>query len=235
MTRPTWIALGLIFTIGCGARGQSRDSSTNTDPLDDVSGQELYRRGRLLAGSGDFIRAEQYIAAAIQRGFPEDEAMPALMNVCIEGSRLAAALSYAEPYLARHPSQWSLRMLVASIYMGLEQDERARDELERVVQDAADEPPQAHYFLGVLYRDRLDDAERAAEHFGRYLALAPEGEHVEEARAGLPRPPPDPSALPRRVDMSQEQTEAPLSALPRRVDMPREQTEAPPSNEEGAH
>lgn len=207
--RSMWIAVWLTFAIGCGAQSPSGGSASNADPLDDVTGEELYRRGRLLAASGDFIRAEQYIAAAITRGFPEDEAMPALMQVCIEGSRLSAALSYAEPYLASHPGQWSLRMLVASIHMGLAHDERAREELERVIQDAADDAPQAHYFLGVLFRDRLADAERAAEHFGRYLALAPEGEHIEEARAGLPRSPPDPSALPRRVEMPPEPTEAP--------------------------
>ena len=37
----------------------------------------------------------------------------------------------------------------------------------------------------------------AAEHFQRYLALAPDGEHGAEAAAGIPRP--EGSRLPQRV------------------------------------
>lgn len=205
MTRALFVVAPLVLALGCGAaRSGAEDGPHNPDPLDDISGAELYRRGRLLGASGDFIRAEQYFAAAIQRGFSEDQAMPALMQVCIEASRLAAALSYAEPYLARHPDKWSLRMLVASIHMGLDHLERARDELERVLEDAPEEPPQAHYFLGVLFRDELLDAEQAAEHFERYLALAPEGEHREEAAAGISPQTSGGASLPRRVDMPAE-------------------------------
>lgn len=202
MTRPLFVVAALVLALGCaGARSERANRARNADPLDDVTGEELYRRGRLLGASGDLIRAEQYFAAAIQRGFSEDEAMPALMEVCLEASRLVAALGYAEPYLARHPDQWSLRMLVASIHMGLDHLERARLELERVLRDAPDEPAQAHYFLGVLFRDELSDAERAAEHFRRYLALAPEGEHREEAAAGLSLETSAGASLPLRVEM----------------------------------
>ena len=141
----------------------------------------------------------------MRRGFSEDEALPTLMNACVQASRLVAALQYAEPYLARHPEHWSLRMLVASIHMGLDHDERARLELERVLESAPEEPPQAHYFLGVLYRDRLGDANQAAEHFGRYLALAPDGEHEEEARAGTTAA--EGAGLPVRVEMSAAEPE----------------------------
>ena len=130
--------------------------------------------------------------------------MPALMQVCVQGQRLVAALGYAEPYLARHPDNWTLRMLVASIHMGLENHEQARDQLTRVIETAPEEPPQAHYFLGVLYRDSLADNERAAEHFRRYLALAPDGEHREEAAAGLPRETAAAGSLPQRVEMPAE-------------------------------
>jgi len=197
------LALALSLSACGGAQTGGDDAAEEgevDDPLLSIEAQELYRRGRLLYSAGDFIRAEQYLAAAIDRGFPEEQAMPALLQACVDASRLVAALQYAEPFLAQHPENWSLRLLVASIHMGLEHHQRARDELQRVLRDAPDEPPQAHYFLGVLYRDRLDDEDAAAEHFRRYLALAPDGDHREEAQAGLPIEEGG-SRIPRRVPM----------------------------------
>lgn len=179
------LSLLALLLAGCGG-SPSAASSTSPDPLDNIRAEELFSRGVRLGQAGDFIRAEQYIAAAVERGFPEDRAMPALMAACVQASRLSSALGYAEPYLERRPGEWTLRLLVASIYMGLRQHERARDELERVLRDAPEEPPEAHYFLGVLHRDALADAELARDHFLRYLALAPEGAHRDEAIAGLP-------------------------------------------------
>ena len=210
----TPLFLGAASLAGCGAAEQgTAESSPNEDPLETITAAELYRRGRLLTEGGDHIRAEQYIAAAIQRGFDEEEAMPALMQACLEASRLVAALQYAEPYLERHPEHWSLRMLIASIHMGLDNHTRARDELERVLRDTGDDPPaQAHYFLGVLYRDPLEDEERSAEHFRRYLALAPDGEHREEATAGAGQ---DPAArLPQRVPMPEGESESEAESEP---------------------
>ncbi|MGE3630992.1 MAG: tetratricopeptide repeat protein [Sandaracinaceae bacterium] len=186
----------IVLLAACGASQSSRTATTSEDPLDSISGEELFRRGLLLTRAGDFVRAEQYFAASMRNGQPEEQVLPALLRACIEGERFAAALQYAEPYLAQHPSQWSLRLLVATIYMGLEQHARAIQELERVIRDAPDEPPEAHYFLAVIYRDRLEDFESAYTHFQRYLELAPEGPHVEEAQAALPTPP----RAPIRVD-----------------------------------
>lgn len=195
--RHALLALALLAS-ACGAADRSAEEPI-VDPLESVTGEELYRRGRLLARGGDLIRAEQYFAASIGRGYPEERVLPALMHVCIEASRLVAALQYAEPYLARHPDAWSLRMLVASLHMGMEHHTEARTHLERVLRDAPDEPPQAHYFLGVLFRDRLEDPERSATHFRRYLVLDPDGDHVDEARAGVSGD--SAPSLPQRVQM----------------------------------
>lgn len=212
--RRSLLPLALVWLAACGGaspRSTTAEELTN-DPLDGVSGEELFRRGGLLARAGDLIRAEQYFAAAIRNGFPEEEAMPALMHVCVEASRLVAALQYAEPYLARHPEAWSLRMLVASIHMGMQHDEQARDHLALVVRDAPEDAAQAHYFLAVLYRDRFEDRERAAEHFRGYLAIEPEGSHSEEARAGLSTEPNESSG--------QGGSDADAPRLPQRVEMP---------------
>lgn len=189
--------------VACGGT-QEPEGTVSSDPLDSVSGDELFERGQTLVRAGDFVRAEQYFAAAMRRGKPETEVLPALLHACVRGDRLVAALSYAEPFLAQHPSEWSLRLLVASIHMGLEHHAEAIAHLQRVLADAPEEPPQAHYFLGVLYRDRLDDRESAERHFARYVALAPDGPHAEEAAAGVPD-----SALrmPVRVDQNGEPLE----------------------------
>ncbi len=198
MKRSILFVLGLsLASVGCGAASPGDQRAASPDPLDTVSAEELYRRGVLLVQSGDSVRAEQYIAAAIDRGFSEETAMPALMHACVSSSRLSAALTYAEPYLLRHPSNWPLRLLVASLHMGLAQHERARSELERVLRDAPDEPPEAHYFLGVLLRDELDDLEGARGHFRRYLAIAPQGDHRDEALAALPE---EERGIPRRME-----------------------------------
>jgi tetratricopeptide (TPR) repeat protein len=199
----------LAFALaGCGA-SSAPATEHPTDPLDSVSAEELYQRGLAAGQAGDFVRAEQYLAAAIDRGIPEEQAMPPLIEACVQSSRLAAALGHAEPYLTQHPAQWSLRLLVASIHMALGHHEHARDELQRVLQDAPEEPPTAHYFLGVLLRDDLDDIEAAREHFRRYLALAPEGPHHEEALMALPA---EERGLPVRIESSEG------ASVPRRVE-----------------
>ena len=113
-----------------------------------------------------------------------DEVIPALVSACLRSSRLSAALSHAEPYLSRHPAQWQLRLLVGTVRLGLGEISAAEQAFARVVRDAPDEPA-GHYLLAVLARDELSEPERAREHFQRYLDLAPEGEHADEARASL--------------------------------------------------
>lgn len=154
------------------------------DPLDTVSAQELYDRGMELAQNDDYVRAEQYLAAAMERGHPENAVMGPLIASCVRSSRMSAALGYAEPYLERHPEAWSLRLLVATIHMGLGEPAEARNHLLQVT---LDQPGEAvpHYMLAVLLRDELRDLSRADEHFRRYLEIAPEGEHASEARAAL--------------------------------------------------
>lgn len=215
------ILLGSLaaLAIGCGAAGEAPPAHPSNDPLDGISAEELYRRGVALGEVGDYIRAEQYINAAIERGYPEEEAMPALMQACVAASRLAAALQYAEPYLSRHPAHWSLRLLVASIHMGLAHHERARDELQQVLRDAPEEPPTAHYFLGVLFRDELADMDVAREHFRRYLALAPDGSHREEALMALPA---EERGGPTRIESGARPSNAP------------ERVEAPDTSSDGA-
>ncbi len=154
------------------------------DPLDDVEGTDLFNHAVGLAQRGDHVRAEQYITASIERGYPIAEAMPMLLRVCIASARLASALHYAQPYLSDHPNDWALRYLVATIQIGLGNIPEAREELEKVIA-AVPEMPVPYYTLGMLHRDTLQNVTASRPLLERYLELAPEGSHAEEVRAAL--------------------------------------------------
>lgn len=199
------LALVLALVAACAEAPARPTSPTPGDAIRNVPADELFRRGIALGHAGDLIRAEQYLAAAIDRGYPAEQALPPLLRVCVASSRLRAALSHAEPYLQKHPDAWSLRYLVASIHLGIGNMEAARTSLERVITDAPDQPD-AYFLLGVVLRDGAGDRPGAARRFERYLELAPDGAHVSEARAALmalrqpPPAAPAPPAPPRPHD-----------------------------------
>jgi Tfp pilus assembly protein PilF len=177
--------IACLFLVGCGGAVQAATPQHPiSDPLEDQNAQQLFDAGVRIASQGDYIRAEQYFTAARDHGFPEDRVLPLLMEVCVHSSRYSAAVGYAEPYLETHPEQWQLRMLLASIQMGLGNSDAARLSLEHVV---AEVPTEAvpHYMLGVLLRDELHDQTGMRTQFQEYLDLAPEGSHASEAREAL--------------------------------------------------
>jgi tetratricopeptide (TPR) repeat protein len=180
------LALALTsLVVGCA--GTTPAASTTppiADPLEDQTAQQLFDAGMRIAQQGDYIRAEQYFTAARDHGYPEDQIMPLLMQVCVHSSRYSAAVGYAEPYLETHPDDWRLRQLLATIQMGLGNSAAARLSLEHVVAEAPDEAV-PHYMLGVLLRDELHDEPGMRTQFERYLALAPDGAHATEAREAL--------------------------------------------------
>lgn len=180
--------LVLALLIGCGHAPAEERTPPPGDPVQEVPGEQLFAQGVSLAQAGDLVRSEQYLLAALERGYPEDRLMPVLLRVLIAASRLRVALGYAEPYLARNPDAWPLRYLVATIHLGMERPELARRELERVIATAPD-APDPHFLLGIVLRDAAGDAAAAEPHFQRYLELAPEGSHANEARDALARVP----------------------------------------------
>lgn len=174
------LALGL-FLGGCGG-ATSPEARTPTAPEQGPSATYLMNEGRLAASRGDTVRAEQYIALAIERGFDERRALPLLLATCIKGSRLRAALNYAEPYLRDHPEDAALRYLVATIEVGLGDDEGARRELGVLLREAPDHG-EARYLLGLLELEH--DAAAATEHLREYLRLEPRGRHAADVRVRL--------------------------------------------------
>lgn len=208
----------LVAAVAASACTTTARPAPPADPLSLSSPEALYENGLAAADQGDFIRAEQYLAAAVERGFPEAEAVPALVKVCLASSRFRSALRHAVPYLERHPTEWSLRYLVGTIYLGIGDSQSARIELEKVTMDAPDQGP-PHYLLGLLARDELGDPALARQHFESYLKIVPSGSRALEVQAAL-RDLEQPTRAPAAVDNSaasvEESTDDPTAATPTR-------------------
>lgn len=154
-----------------------------TDPLETKTAHELFERGQFLVARGDYIRAEEYLVAAQERGHPSDEVVPVLLDACIRGRRYQSALNYANAELRKVPDNWRLRFVVGTLHVALGDHENARTEFERVI---AGDPKlaDAHYSLGMLLW-KLGEREQGKVLFEQYLALEPSGAHAVEAKALL--------------------------------------------------
>ena len=172
----------LVICAACGAPAEERQTLPAHDPIADIEPALLFQQGEALAQEGDLVRAEQYMSTAIDRGYSPERGLPILVRVCVTGSRIRPALEYVTPYLRQHPSNWALRYLVASLQLALRHPDIARDELELVIQTAPNQPD-PHFLLAVVLADEFHDGAAALPHFARYVQLAPNGPHAEEARA----------------------------------------------------
>jgi len=211
---PSAIFLFALVTLPLGCGGRTPNAEEMPDPLAHVPAQDLFERGRALLARGESVRAEQYLTAAIDRGYPEAEAMPLVIRACVTSGRLSSALGYAEPYLRRHPRDWSLRFLVATLEQGLSRFARARVNLEQVVLDAPD-APDPHFVLAMLLRDELNEPDIARPLLERYLELAPRGRHADEVHAALAPPPLRLERAPIQIQRESPDGESPEGEIPR--------------------
>jgi hypothetical protein len=174
--------VGLLFcAAGCssGTPAPATPPQASTEADD---GHELFQKGRQAASAGDSVRAEQYLALALDKGYQPRKTLTLLLKVCLSSSRLRAALDYARPYLLQHPDDEALRYLVANLHVGLQQRDEARTEL-RLLLHGNDQNADAHYLLGILSTDT--DAETARRHFLAYLDAEPNGDRAQEVRSRL--------------------------------------------------
>jgi tetratricopeptide (TPR) repeat protein len=172
---------------GCAARTAPRSATANAAAEQQErrrTAAEFVERAIFFARIGDVNRAEQYLNAALERGADENRVFPVLLRVCIKDGRYRAAAGYAENYLRRHPQNHSLRFVLATLYVGLGDSPKARQQFERVIA-AVPEHAHAHYAYAVLLRDYDGDYDRADRHFREYLRLSPGGAHSEEATGSL--------------------------------------------------
>lgn len=109
-------------------------AQSTAEPSEDP--RRTFERGKELALLGDSLRAEQYLARALERGHDPPETLRWLIGVCVTGARLRAAIHYARPYLEAHPEALRLRYVVATLYLGLGQPQHARAELHAIARRA---------------------------------------------------------------------------------------------------
>jgi hypothetical protein len=153
------------------------------DPLATSTAAELAGRALAYERAGDGVRAEQYLMAAIANGLPEEEAIDALLRVCLAQSRFGAALGHAERFRARHPDAWGPSYLVAALAGAIGNAERERSELERIVARWP-EAAEPHFALAEILA-AAGDRRGATARLRAYLALEPDGEHADSARTRL--------------------------------------------------
>ncbi len=143
----------------------------------------------MFARVGDYTRATQYFERALEGGADPGEVLPLLMRAYVESGRYRLALQLGERHLAKAPRDHRLRFLIATIYVAIDDVDRAHKHLQRVIQDNPSNA-EAHYVLAVLLRDRDRDLLGADFHFREYLRLSPTGVHAEEANGALLKPVP---------------------------------------------
>lgn len=176
----------LAVAAGCHHHTVHRGPELQAE-LTRVSAEDFFLLGVAHARSGDFLRAEQYLSAAQDRGHDEAAVAYWLVRVCLLASRYQSALNHASEHLRDHPGHWPLRLVVASIHEALGDVARAETELRRIVRANPDHPL-PHYRLAMLYRRRGSDTGLSRAHLQRYLRLSPEGRHAAEAKSLLDEP-----------------------------------------------
>jgi len=175
--------LVLVCCLAACGGASTKGAAPPDDPLTTSPAPALFEQGRALVARGDYIRAEQYLVAAMERGHPSDEVMPVLLDACVRGRRYQSALDHAFGQLRRTPEDWRLRYVVATLHEALGDRAKARLELERII---VGDPSfaKAHYSLGLML-DSAGDHERGAVEMQRYLELEPEGIYAADARARI--------------------------------------------------
>jgi Tfp pilus assembly protein PilF len=179
------VLLLVVLAAGCSqATELPSETGHSAEARAKASAAQLLELGLQFASGGDSVRAEQYLAAALDSGADPNVALPPLLKLCIKASRFEAAALYAETYLKEVAAQRDLELLLGGLYATLDQADKALVHLQRVTAKYPDHPL-AHLLLARLLRDQQREIERADEHFRSYLRLAPEGPYASEARESL--------------------------------------------------
>lgn len=179
----------LVLALGAAACGRvaeqpSVSAAVSSGSDEATTRRELLELGMAFARAGDSVRGEQYLSAALEAGTDANQALLPLMGLCINAGRFEAAVQYGEAYQSDVRARRELAMLLAGLYISLDQDDKAIEQLEQVASDYP-ELALAHLLLGRLLRRQERDLEQADAHFRGYLRLEPDGIYAREARASL--------------------------------------------------
>jgi Tfp pilus assembly protein PilF len=190
-------ALLLPFaTVACGSSAtsvapvQSQNQADPTPAQREEAAKELHRIGLSHYKTGDSLRAEEYLASALEAGGSANVILPDLMRASIRGRRYQAAIRYFEDYRADlgRPQRAELEVVAGVLYLGVDQPEMARSSFEKSL-EIQPKNARAELLLGQVLHDDLQDYAASDAHFRSYLALEPEGEGAAVARAGLMKAP----------------------------------------------
>ena len=180
--------LAATFVMGCSSTtsqrwGQEHSSysSARSNHSREDNPKSLFARGLQYAKRGDYIRAEQYLVAAISAGLPKRNALPPMIQICLASSRIHAASKYAREYLRTYPEDWTIRLVSASLHLAAKRYDEARQDVEQVIEEQP-EASMPRYMLARLLHEHFDDDKSARRHFEAYLKLSPSGEHAREVR-----------------------------------------------------
>jgi tetratricopeptide (TPR) repeat protein len=191
------VAVGLCLLLAFGAFGCAPPTPAESAQKDmkvfarESQQDRLLDRGRGFAAVGDYTRAEEYLAAALEQGADARKVLPELLEICVHTGKFRSAIQHAENHLRRHPDDVRTRFVVATLHAALNETKEAKKQLQTVVEVRPNEA-KAHYALAVLARDE-QDAIGADRHFREYLRIEPNGDHAEEARASLLKKVPNPA------------------------------------------
>jgi Tfp pilus assembly protein PilF len=177
----------LLVLLACCACAGSPEQRLRTDVHNfqrEQTHQKLTARGRAFAAMGDTTRAREYFDAALDAGGDQRVLTPLLLSVCVRDGRYRLAIEYAERHVRRHPDDAGMRFVLGTLRAGVGEAVAAEADLSKAIAANPDNSD-AHYAMAVLLRDQRGDLIGADEHFRAYLALAPDGEHSEEAKSSL--------------------------------------------------
>jgi Tfp pilus assembly protein PilF len=182
MVRGLLAALLAISLAGC-VSGAAKPTKTPAEEKAQATAT-LIAEGRGYAEAGDALRAEQYFAAALNAGADEKVVLPLFLRACIADKNYRLAIEYAEAALAREPKNAHLRLLSGTLHASIGDTARSRERLERAASELPNEA-EVQFTVAVSFRDDAGDVVMADRYFRRYLALAPNGAHAEEAKSSL--------------------------------------------------
>jgi len=169
----------MLSALGCAANTVPPKTGSMT-----LTTEELLSIADVAERMGDNQRAQQYLLAARRAGAPAQRVLPRLMHLLVEDGQYRMAIAILQEHLRAHPNDLAMRGLLADLYNATALTADAITEYKRVLYaDPKDAP--AHFALACLLREQGLDPGNADRHFREYLALAPRGEHAEEARSQL--------------------------------------------------
>ncbi len=183
----THLTQQISVLVGCLGLAMTACTHPAANPIESAAQSETTAANQLLqlgldfSSQNDSLRAEQYLAAAIDEGADVDVALPPLLRACVDSGRFQAAAKYAEDNLGRVRARRETEMTLAGLLLALDKQPQALSHLQYVTRRYPDYA-MGHFLLGRVLLEYSQDVERADVHFHKYMELDPSGKYFDEAQ-----------------------------------------------------